>query len=74
MMPPCALSPRVPHKKYHEEQGEAHAGDGVRERPRARTDTREGVVVCCLHRLVLSFRRISVHIVTFLLFSDSGPA
>ena len=41
-------------------------------RPRARIYTREKVVVCCLHRLVLSFRRISVHIVTFFTFFRFG--
>ena len=67
----CLLSPRISHRKQ-EDCCEARAREGVHERagvrPRARTYTREGVVVCCLHRLVVLFRRCLVHIVTFFTF------
>ena len=76
------LSPRVPHShehhrghKYHRVEGEEQVLTRTRaqdERPRARIYTREGVLVCRLHGLVLSFRRISVHIVTFFTFFRFG--
>lgn len=66
-----SLSPRRPHANHHHE-GEHRAREGVQAgtgvRPRARIYTHEEVVVCCLHRLVLSFRRISFHICNFFIF------
>jgi len=71
------LSPRISRSNHKSNQHHPRARKGVQgcvgERPRARIYAREGALVCCLHRLVLSFRRISVHIVTFFFFSFRVP-
>ena len=74
-MPPCGLSPRIPRKEDHEEQGEARAGEGVRESPCPRAETRRrravsrdltGLLV------VLFFRKFLVHICKFFIFFQFG--
>ena len=65
------LSPRIPRKEDHEEQGEARAGEGVCESPCPCAETRRRRAVSrdlTGSFVVLFFRKFLVHICNFFYF------